>query len=685
MNTLSPLIEALPLEAEIARLRQVQRDGRPDVALAGALRWLDEFPENRDLLLLVASCQRHLARVEQALATLDRLAALQPRFSLAHQERGLCHVARKDAPAAIAALLRAVAINPALPMAWRMLEGVYRLTGQVAEAETAAAHVATLRTLPAEVVRATALYADGDLGAAEALIRAFLLSRGDHPEAMRLLAKIGMAHEVHDDAETLLAAVVAMQPDHHAARFEYAQVLCHRHKHAEAREALAPLLARDPGNFDYRTLASTIAVGLGEQEVAITLYRELLAGLPEQAPDPLDGPALAVTRADLHLWIGHALKTLGRLDEAVAAYRQAIATRPDFGDAWWSLANLKTYRFEPTDLAAMRQAEQAASTAETDRIHLAFALGKALEDAGDAAGAWVSYARGNALKRGASPYRPEAIETNTAEQKRVCTPVFFAERSGWGSPDPAPIFVVGLPRAGSTLIEQILASHSQVEGTQELPHVHRYAGEFQGRDPDPADPRYPGALADLSREQARALGERFLAETRAYRQLGRARFIDKMPNNFRHIGLIHLILPEATVIDARREPIACCVSNLRQLFASGQEFTYAAADIARYYRTYLELMRHWDAVLPGKVIRVVNEDLIADPEGQIRRLLAACGLPFEEGCLAFHENRRAVRTPSSEQVRRPINADGLDAWRQFEPWLGELKAALGDALESWRT
>ena len=676
--------ETSPLEGQVRALRQAQAGGRHGEALPAARALLAEYPENRDLLLIEASALRHLSRIAEALDALGKLAALQPQFSLMHQERGLCHIARKDAPAAIDALLRAVQINPALPLAWRMLEGVYRISGDAQSAATAAAHTATVAALPPEVVSATALFSDGDLGAAETIIRAFLLSFGDHPEAMRLLAKIGMARKVYDDAELLLEAVLAMLPDHRAARLDYAQTLVHRHKHGQAQAALAPLLAADPENHDYRLLAASIAVGLGRQDEAIALYRAMLAALPQRAPVGVDPQGLRAMRADLQLWLGHALKTVGDLDPAIAAYREAARLRPAFGDAWWSLANLKTYRFATAEIATMRAAEQDAATQGPDKVHLAFALAKALEDRGDYAESWQYYARGNATQRAASRYRAEIFETNTAEQKRVCTPAFFAARAGWGAPALDPIFILGLPRAGSTLIEQILASHPQVEGTQELPDIQRYALEMHGRDPDYDNPRYPTALADLLADDARALGERFLADTAAHRAEGRPFFIDKMPNNFRHIGLIHLILPNAKIIDARREPMACCFSNLKQLFATGQEFTYSAEDIARYYRTYLEVMRHWDAALPGAVLRVINEDVIEDLDGQVRRLLAFCGLPFDPACLAFHETRRAVRTPSSEQVRRPVNRDGMDQWRNFEPWLEPLKAALGDALTRWR-
>jgi tetratricopeptide (TPR) repeat protein len=657
------------IESEVRRLRKLQHDGRHDDALREAQRLVRDLPENRDFLLIEATSLRHLRRIPESLAALDRLAAAHPRFSRLHQERGLCHVALKDAPRAIDGLLRSVNINPALPASWSMLEGLYRLIGDTENAATAAAHVATLKALPPEVVTATSLFSDGDLAPAEQIIRAYLLAHGDQPEAMRLLAKIGMAHDVLDDAEILLAGVLTLTPEYRAARYDYAHTLALRHKYLLAREQVKQLLALDPGNLDYRALAATCAVGLGEHEAVIGLYREMLADRPD---DP-----------DVHLWLGHALKTIGRVPEAVDAYRAAAAARPDFGDAYWSLANLKLYRFTDAEMARMRAEESAPSTAPVDRRHLCFALGKALEDRGETAQAWSYYQRGNALQRSESKYRPELMETNTAGQIRTCTRDFFQRRTGWGAPDPDAIFIVGLPRSGSTLLEQILASHSQVEGTQELADVPRIVLELQGRDGDLDNPRYPGVLAEMTREDFLRLGEKYMADTRVYRS-GRPFFIDKMPNNFRHVGLIHLMLPNARIIDARREPMACCFSNLKQLFANGQEFTYSIEDIARYYRTYLELMRHWDVALPGRVLRVLHEKVVDDLEGSVRRILDYCGLPFETACVDFHKTRRSVRTPSSEQVRRPIFREGLDQWKQFEPWLDPLQTALGDALTRYR-
>ena len=658
------------IEQDVQRLRQWQAQNRHAEVVESARALLADLPENRDLLLIAALSLRYLTRIDEAIEILDRIETLHPRFSLMHQERGLCLVQRRDAPGAIESLLRAVTLNPALARSWSTLEGLYKLTADAASAATAAAQVATLKGLPPEVVSATSLFSDGDLAPAEALCRAYLLRHGDHPEAMRLLARIGMAHGVLDDAELLLAGVLKLAPGHRAARLDYAQVLVERHKYAEAREQIEPLLALDPANIQLRDLAATVAVGLGEQDKAIALYRDMLATHPDSH--------------DVHLWLGHALKTVGQVPEAVEAYRQAARLRPDFGDAYWSLANLKRYRFTDAEIATMRAAEAAPRTGGEDRVHLCFALGKAYEDRGEAEESWRHYERGNLLKREESRYRPDILETNTRLQIQTCTADFFHERAGWGDPRPDPIFVLGLPRSGSTLIEQILASHSQVEGTQELADIQRIVLDLQGREHDFDNPRYPGVLAGMSEEDFLKLGEIYLRDTKVHRG-PKPFFIDKMPNNFRHVGLIHLMLPNAKIIDARREPMSCCFSNLKQLFAQGQEFAYSAEDIARYYRTYLDLMRHWDEALPGKVLRVHHEDVVEHLEGSVRRILAHCGLPFEPACVDFHKTERSVRTPSSEQVRQPIFRDGLDQWRKFEPWLGPLKEALGDALTRYRT
>jgi len=667
MDSIDVARPADPVASEVSRLRVLLRERKFPEVLAAGRALLGQAPGEREALLFVAMAQRHLRQISEAFATLTVLERHHPRFSRLYEERGRCYVELRQAPAAIEAFLTAVSLNHALPGSWIMLEGLYRMAGKAEEAATAASQVATLRNIPQEIVTATGLLEDGDCDAAEVLVRSWLIKNGDHIEGMRLLARIGIARKVYDDPEILLKAVLERAPTYRAARQDYARVLVELHKHAQARRELAPLLAEEPDSRALRMLDGASSAGLGEHERAIELYRSLLTGTVEDA--------------EVHLSIAHALKTLGRTQEGIAAYRQAAECRPDFGDAYWSLANLKIYRFTDEELERIRAALDAPSTGTVDRYHLCFALAKALEDRRDYAQSFRYYELGNRLKHPECTYRARLMEENTAQQRAVCTQEFFASRRGWGAEAPDPIFIVGLPRAGSTLLEQILASHSAVEGTQELPNIQQIASLLRGRNPQ--EWRYPRILAELTAEDFLKLGERYLAETRAYRT-DRPRFIDKMPNNFRHIGLIHLMLPNARIIDARREPMACCFGNFKQLFANGQEFTYSIEDIARYYRTYLELMRHWNQALPGRVLCVQHEDVVTDLEGSVRRVLDFCGLEFEPQCLAFHETQRSIRTASSEQVRQGLNREGLDQWRNFEPWLEGLKDALGEALTSYR-
>ncbi|MDP3405252.1 MAG: sulfotransferase [Brevundimonas sp.] len=630
---------------------------------------------DREALLQTARGLRVQHRIPEALTTLARLEALHPGFSRLYQERGHCLVLTGNAPAALEALQTAVRLNPTLPACWDMLEQIHRMRGEAARAEEAGRQLAVLKQLPPEIVMANSLFADGDLAPAEAILRDYLDRDGDNVGARRLLARILMEADDFEGAAGLLEQVLARAPDYHAARLDHAMVLLQRQKPLAARQQAEQLLAHEPDNRDYLKQYAAACVALGDHEPVIDLYARLLEGLPP-------GPEVA----ELRMWRANALKIMGRQAEAVADYRAALAARPDHGVAWFSLANLKTWRFSDDDIARLRAAEARPDLQDMDRVYLAFALGKALEDEGDHAGSWACYEHGNALRRAAGSHRPDVAEACAARLKRVITREFFAARAGWGVADPAPIFILGLPRSGSTLIEQILASHSSVEGTQELTEIGRYAGEICGRDPDCGLPLEPEALARLTAAQVETLGARFLNETRIYRRLGRPFFIDKMPNNFWHIGLIHLMLPSAVILDVRREPMACCFSNLKQLFGTtNHAFTYGIEDIARHYRTYLDLMRHWDAVLPGRVLRVPYEDVVEDLDAGVRRMLDHCGLSFEPACLTFHETRRGVRTPSSEQVRQPIGREGLTQWTRYEPWLGPLREALGDAVTGYRT
>ena len=635
-------------------------------ALQLAQSLLAEVPENRDVLYLVAVSERYLGRIADALRTLVRIEALHPDFGRLFQERGHCYRAVGEALAAVQSYQQAVLLNPTLTASWTALRDLLRSMGRQQEAQAAAAQLDALALLPPAIVNATHLLAEGETHAAEGVIRQFLQTQPNHVEGMRLLAHIGAKLDVLDDAEFLLESALELDPDNRAVRYDYASVLLQRHKHTQALEQARVLLKSDPANRAYRTIHANACVGLGDHEGALSTYRDLLGGAPQPA--------------DLHLSIAHALKTLGRQGEAIDAYRAAAAARPGFGDAYWSLANLKTYRFTDDEIALMRVEEAAPTVRAVDRFHLCFAVGKALEDRAEYAESFACYARGNALKKAETRYQPDVLERSCGLTAELCTSAFLEQRRGSGSERADPIFIVGLPRAGSTLLEQILASHSKVEGTMELADIPRIVHRLGGRQENDAPPRYPQVLSELSPAQLRELGEKYLADTQIFRT-GKPFFIDKMPNNFRHVGLIHLILPNAKVIDARREPMACCFSNFKQLFASGQEFTYSLEDIARYYRLYVRLMDHWDAVLPGKVLRIQHESVVEDLEGNVRRLLGFVGLDFEPACLEFHKTERSVRTASSEQVRRPIFRDGIDQWRNFAPWLDPLRDALGDLAQ----
>src|SRR5215469_6977778 len=574
------------LDTRLRGVRELLERSQFEAALRAGEALRADVPENRDVLYMIAVAQRYLQRIPEALDTLARLEQLYPEYPRLFQERGHCHVARRAAAPAIEAFERAVMLNPFLPASWHALRVLYGMGGPKDRVLHAQRNIATLANLPPEILTASSMFNDGEIRSAEALVRNYLLTHGDHIEGMRLLAQIGMRLDVLDDAELLLENVLRMQPDYDAARAE-----------------LERLLRTDSHNRVYRTTFATVLTGIGDYERAVPLYRQVLRETPQDA--------------EVHMSVAHALKTTGELQQAVEAYREAVRVRPECGEAYWSLANLKTYRFSEEELARMRAAEALPGIRPADGFHLCFALGKALEDRGEYAESFAYYERGNRLKKTACRYRSGITERNLRLQKAVCTAEFFAARSGFGSDSRAPILIVGLPRSGSTLIEQILASHSQVEGTMELADIPRLVQELQGREEEGGEPRYPGVLAELSVEECRRLGEKYLADTRIYRR-GKAFFIDKMPNNFRHLGLIHLILPNARVLDARREPLACCFSNFKQLFASGQEFTYSLDDIGRYYRAYVELMAHWDRVLPGKVLRVQHEELVGDLESQVR-------------------------------------------------------------------
>lgn len=499
----------------------------------------------------------------------------------------------------------------------------------------------------------------GDLRTAETAIRARLHDHPDDVQALRLLAEVAARHGRFADAEAMLEQAIAHDPGFDAGRLALAMLL-HRLGRTEAALAhVDQLLAGDPDHVAHRVLKAAMLNRLGDYEGSLALYRAVLAANPAHA----------------RTWMsyGHTLKTMGRAADAIAAYETAITTAPELGEAWWNLANMKTYRFTPGNIAAMQAALARPGLPDSDRLHLDFALGKALEDAGEYRASFDHYAAGNATRRRQLRWDPKINHDHVLASEALLTPEFFAARAGQGHAAADPIFIVGLPRSGSTLIEQILASHSQVEGTMELVDIAAIA---RGLGKPVGGRTYLDDLATLDAAALRALGQDYLDRTRVQRKADRPRFIDKMPNNFTYTGLIHLILPNAVIIDARRHPMATCFSAWKQHFAHGQAYTYDLNELGRFYSDYVRLMAHYDRVLPGRVLRVDHEALVGDPGPQIRRILAHCGLDFEAACLAPHETDRAVRTPSSEQVRQPITAAGIDQWRHYEAWLGDLKAAL---------
>jgi Tfp pilus assembly protein PilF len=508
-----------------------------------------------------------------------------------------------------------------------------------------------------------------DIPRAEQLLKAHLHEKPTDVPAIRMLAEVAMRLGRNEDARHLLERALELAPGFMPARYQLAMLLHRRNEPAEALAEVEKLLAAEPRNPGYRNLAAVILSRVGEFERSSRLYAELVKEYPKNSK----------------VWLsyGHVLKTEGRTDESIAAYRRAITQQPSFGEAYWSLANLKTFRFTATDLAAMRAGIKDPSVDEADRVHLHFALGKALEDAGEHDASFEHYAIGNALHRARHPYDAEQNNARLRHLASVFTPEFFAARAGSGDPSGHPIFIVGMPRSGSTLLEQILSSHSAVEGTTELPELITMARELRALADSGDIGSYADVLATLSPESLRELGARYLERTRVHRKTDRPFFIDKMPNNFLHVGMIHLALPNAKIIDARRHPMACCFSNFKQHYARGQNFSYSLADMGGFYRDYVDLMAHFDAVLPGRIHRVFYERVVEDTEAEIRRVLAYCGLPFEAECLRFFENERPVRTASSEQVRQPIYRDGVEQWRQYERWLDPLKVALEPALSGY--
>jgi tetratricopeptide (TPR) repeat protein len=660
----SVLMSAREVEFELIRVASLL-ESDPSAAAREAARILRSHPGHAAALLLLATAHRACGNSQAAVTELAELTAAQPDSPVICLERGRAlRAAGRDEEAHLA-LERAAQLAPDLAEVWRELSLLHAARGDSAACDAAYARFERLAPEGARLAEAAAALANERFTAAEALLKRALKHSPQDVVALRMLAEAASAREDFGRAKLLLEQCLQLAPGYSRARQDLVQVLQKQLQAEPMLPLLERLLATAPDNLRYRMLHAAAYSLLGRSDHAT----QILAALLREFPD------------NELVWLnyGHTLRAAGRQREAVDAYRKAAEIKPQFGNAWLALANLKTFRFTDTDVAAMHTQLAGEELLDDARSQFEFALGKALEDAGEFAASYEHYARGNALRRAVVNYRGESVTRLVQRTRALYTPEFFAARTGWGCPSQDPIFIVGLPRAGSTLLEQILASHSQVEGTRELADVIGLAVELGDREEDPdKPPGYPQSVAPLTCSELAALGERYLAQTRAHRILGRPRFVDKMGSNFVHLGLIHLMLPNARIIDARRSPLGCCFANFKQHFQKGLWFSYSLEDLGHYYRDYASLMAHFDAVLPGRIHRVHYEDVVRDLEGEVRRLLDYCGLPFEEQCLRFHETRRNVATISSEQVRRPLYRDAIEQWRNFEPWLGPLKEALGE-------
>jgi tetratricopeptide (TPR) repeat protein len=627
---------------------------------------LAAFPGHAEAALLLAAACRRLGDPATAIRVLEPLAGAHSRAPVLQLELGRAYGAGGRNGEAIDAFQRAVQLDAALEDGWRELAAQRFLAGDTAAGDAAYLEYSRLAHEPPELTDANVARAADRLDAAEAMVRRHLLRAPRDGAALRLLADLVGRRGETAEAERCLTEALESAPGDAAARRDLARLLCLEERVAEAMPLIERLLVNEPRNSSYLCLMAQALRLDGRTQEAIVLMEELVAECP----------------GDVQAWLilGNTLREVGQQARAIASFRRAVDAQPAFGEAYWALANLKTFRFADSDVAAMRL-QLARLAPGSKAIHLQFALGKALEDAGEFAESFEHYSRGAAQQRARISYDPDATTEYVRRSKAAYTAGFFAGRPR-GSERTDPIFIVGLPRSGSTLLEQILASHSQVEGTRELPDVPAIVMDlFAGANSGAVE--YPESLAALGNAEIEALAQRYLARTGIRRPRGLPRFVDKMLGNFSHVGLIHLMFPRAAIIDARRHPLGSGFACYKQLFAQGMNFSYDLGEMGRYYRDYCDLMAHIDTVLPGRMHRVHYELLVADPESEVRRLLDYCGLPCENECLRFYENPRSVQTISSEQVRQPIYSGAAEQWRRYEPWLGPLKDAVGDWVERY--
>ena len=628
---------------------------------------LKSNPELQEALYMAAVCQRYQQQFVQAQDYLKQLFECNLEHGRGHQEQGYLLREQGLGQQALAAFQRATQINPALEASWRAQADLAKVLDRPDLAQQPLAQLKRLKAMPKALVAITDLLAQGKIVKAEVLCRQVLERQPRNVEAMRLLAGIASQIGAMQEAEILLENACQFDSSNSQLQIDYIQLLRKRQRFHEALQQAGKLLEIDPDNPQFQSIYAIEAMQAGDINTALEYFDKVLKQLPDDT-----GTITAK---------GHAHKTAGNTAEAIACYQAAASVNPEFCEAYYALANLKTYRFGAEEINAMLALEPL-SMRLLDKVYLSFALAKAYEDGKKFEQSFQFYQQGNALKKQQSGYNANSMSDELQKQSRFFTAQRCANLNGCGDPAADPIFILGLPRSGSTLLEQILSSHSQVEGTLELPNILAYSKELRRHQVDGEKLGYPEVIAELDEQVLTDLGSRYLEETKVYRNQSPF-FIDKMPNNFRHIGLIKLILPNAKIIDARRHPMACCFSGYKQLFAEGQEFSYSLSDMGQYYTDYVELMEHWDNVLPGQVLRVHYEQVIDDLEGQVRRILDFCGLPFESACLSFHETKRSVRTASSEQVRQPIFKTGLEQWKNYSVQLSELQDQLADIIDHY--
>jgi tetratricopeptide (TPR) repeat protein len=658
-------LDETTLSVDLSDATQAVKESRFEDALNLLKVLLKENPNHIDILYLSAVSTRFLKQFEVSRKHIEQLLFNAPDMGRAYQELGHLNRDMGNEEKAVMHYRQACELNPALPSSWSYLHKYFEKIQNKPAADHALEQIKKLQSLPGLLLFIEQILNEGRLGLAETKCRAFLKENPTHTYAMSLLAEIANRFGYFDDAEFLLQKAVEFKPKDGDLRLKYASILRKKQKFAQTTEQVNILCDQFPDNLNYQAQKASDVMQGGDHSKAIIMFDDILK------KNPYNFSTLTSK--------GHAQKTLGRTDQAIKSYQSAYQIKPDHGEAFFSLANLKTYSFSDYELDSMRQQVERVDLSLRDKAYFHFALAQGCEVKGEYEEAFFHLDRGNQIKNDQSKYSIENMEREFQAQIDICNDSFFKELGQGGNDTRDPIFILGLPRAGSTLIEQILASHSMVDGTLELPNILSMAQSLRGDDIYGKEGNYPKSMESLTLEQREAFGKNFIEDTRMHRK-DAPMFTDKMPNNFRHIGLIHLIMPNAKIIDARRYPLDCCFSMFKQLFAQGQEFTYGLEEAGSYYNSYVKLMNHWDKVLPGKVLRVNNEDVVDDLEGQVTRMLEFIGIPFEEECISFYKTERLVRTPSSEQVRKPVNKDGMERWKPYAKYLKPLLNVLDEDL-----